>query len=463
MTAGVKFTHGPKPYQIIQQENGFAKIYLAGTYTHIPPEERTEDHTDTPTVYVSVVREDSSEPVIWWTACHCADGLWEITLDVPAGGLYSIYTSLTTRKNTGWCEWSPHGDIIPHIGVGDLYVIAGQSNSAGYGKDFIYDPPELGVHLYKNAKIWDIATHPLSDSTGIDDNPNREGTTGHSMYLSFAKMLKRELHYPIGLIQTSRGGSRMTWWNPTKEEGVLYRNMKQCIAECGGKFKAIIWYQGESEAMYDDRTAAYISEFDDFHRALVEDFGEDVPLFTFQISYFNEYGSAEQDKRWGTIRQLQREFTKKYKNLYIIPTTDCTMSDHGHVSALSLLRFGELAAKSVLHNLFGKDFMSEAPDLREIQRLDEKTFVLCFDNVYSHLETRISPEGLAIKAEDGGKILSAQSYEILEQNKLKLVFSEPLSKDVVFHGGYTMEKIGVLPFDYATHLPMLSFYGISSQ
>lgn len=41
-------------------------------------------------------------------------------------------------------------DTIHHIGVGDLYVIAGQSNAAGYGKDSIYNPSEIEVHLLRN-------------------------------------------------------------------------------------------------------------------------------------------------------------------------------------------------------------------------------------------------------------------------------------------------------------------------
>lgn len=59
----------------------------------------------------------------------------------------------------------PCGDMIHHLGIGDLFVITGQSNSAGYGKDPIFDPPELGIHLLKNNGRWDMASHPFNDST----------------------------------------------------------------------------------------------------------------------------------------------------------------------------------------------------------------------------------------------------------------------------------------------------------
>ncbi len=460
----MKFKNGPKAYQIFQQENGYAHVEFSGTYIDFrTPEIPDELYREVPKLYISVVDENSSEPVIWWTECKVSDGEWKVELDIPAGGLYSICTSMTYKKDMDWSEWGIAGERIQHIGVGDIYVIAGQSNSAGYGKDFIYDPPELGVHIYKNNKTWDIATHPLQDSTGAGDNPNRDrGNTGHSMYLSFAKFLKRDLHYPIGLIQTSQGGSRMTWWNPERD-GHLYNNMKQCIEDIGGKFKAIIWYQGCSEAAYQDRCDVFEQEFDEMHNAICRDFGKDTPMITFQISHFNDGTGYELDALWGRTREMQRQFAKKYKNLYVIPTTDCTMSDHGHISSVSLLRFGELAAKMVLHHLFGKNYMCEAPNLKTIRRVNGKTFELEFENVYDKFETRVSAKNLAIKAEDNGKIISAESYELVDKKNIRLTFANELSEDAVFHGGYTKEKEGVLPFDYATHLPIISFYGIKAE
>ena len=62
-------------------------------------------------------------------------------------------------------EWAQRGDTRQHWGVGDVWLIAGQSNCAGYGKDPVEDPSELGVHLLGNDLHWDLATHPLNDST----------------------------------------------------------------------------------------------------------------------------------------------------------------------------------------------------------------------------------------------------------------------------------------------------------
>jgi len=57
---------------------------------------------------------------------------------------------------------STRGDMIHNIGVGDVFVVAGQSNAAGRAKNPVEDAPELGVHLLRDSGVWDLATHPLA-------------------------------------------------------------------------------------------------------------------------------------------------------------------------------------------------------------------------------------------------------------------------------------------------------------
>lgn len=131
-----------------------------------------------------------------------------------------------------------------------VLLIAGQSNSAGYGRDYISDCLDAGVHLLKNNGKWDIASHPMNDSTGTIHPQNRDGAnTGHGMYLSFAKYLKRELGYPIGLVQASLGGSPLKAWSA--ENGYLYRSMIHIVRGLNG-IKGILWYQGCSDTSPED-------------------------------------------------------------------------------------------------------------------------------------------------------------------------------------------------------------------
>ena len=55
--------------------------------------------------------------------------------------------------------------MVHNIGVGDVFIAAGQSNAAGRAKNPVEDPPELGVHLLRPSGRWDLATHPMGETT----------------------------------------------------------------------------------------------------------------------------------------------------------------------------------------------------------------------------------------------------------------------------------------------------------
>ncbi len=448
---GALIQNGARDWQIFQQINGFAQLNLSGQWQYT----LTEEHT--PQVYVCVKKEDTGEPVIWWTKCVMDGHNWSISLTLPAGGLYYIESCLVIDRPV-WTEWAVRGDIISHIGVGDLYVIAGQSNSAGYGKDFVYDPCELGVHILKNDGNWHLAVHPLQDSTGATESPgNMEpNNTGHSLYLSFAKYLKRELNYPIGLIQTSRGGSQMNEWS-----GVLYRNMMHQIRLSGGAVKGIVWYQGCSDATQ-ELCPAYYDKFIAFLTAVRTELqAPQLPVFVFQLNRC--YGSKTEaaDYAWGWIREQQRCFGQ-LPHVYVIPTIDSVVSDAcGHNSAKSNLVLGERLAKTALTHEYGKAFLCDAPNIVKAVQTGKKEILLFFDRIYDKLETfGCTPDKLAFTVEDESGILPLDSYTLQTGSELLLVLQRPLGQLPRVHCGYEQDMQRIVPVDFATHLPILSFYGI---
>lgn len=447
-----------QPWQIFQQENGYATVKVYGAYERRVTPDMVEDYLEQEKLYISVCRESDGEPVIWWTECEADGKNWSATLEIPAGGPYSIYTCMKEKETSDWSEWASPGDMVRHIGVGDLYLIAGQSNAVGYGKDFIEDAPELGVHMQCNNGDWDIASHPLSTRDTCHDLPT-DGThvTGHSMYLSFAKALKRDLGYPIGLIPAALGGVALSRWNP-EENGDLYEFAMQRIGACGGKIKGILWYQGCSDTGSVAVAYSYSQRFETMVKHFRKDLGAEVPVFTMQIAYANDYRYLANNDWWGVVRQQQADCAKKIPGVYVLPTTDSMMSDMVHIAAASNVRLGQLLAKQVLTVLYGKRYMCHAPALSGIRRISEDTVELAFDNVYERLETLVPAWDLEIVAQEGAEQLPVAEYQILDRNKLRLTFSKPLSDGVRFHAGFPVVRKGFLPFDYATHMPLLSFY-----
>ena len=214
-----------------QDERGKGRIELGGRWKFETPGQ----------VEVRLVWEDTGVAVAagldWQAVPTEEDGTWKGALEhIPAGGLYRLETRLRTAENPAG-EWSPRGDMRHFLGIGDLWVIAGQSNSAGYGRGPYEDPAELGVHLFRNSEQWALAAHPMNESTDTQHAVNREAANpGHSPYLQFGRTLKRTLAHPVGLVQTALGGSPLTRWNPGEPGAAdLFDNMVQCVEKVGGK------------------------------------------------------------------------------------------------------------------------------------------------------------------------------------------------------------------------------------
>ncbi len=454
MQTGAIIEKGIIDWQIIQQVQGKAEICLSGYWV---PQEGVEAFK----VFVRIVKEDTGATVIPWIECEEMEGQkWKVIIkNIPAGGLYRIETCASPLGNLA-LEWSVRGDMIHHIGVGDLYVIAGQSNSAGYGKDPIFDPPELGVHLFKNSGKWDLASHPMNESTNTIHVENREvANPGNSPYLSFAKQLKRELGYPIGLIQASLGGSPLSAWDP-EEDGILYRNMMQIIRSQGNKIKGILWYQGCSDAC-EGLCDTYLERFKSMVTQIREDLkDESLPVLTVQLNRFVTPVVGNENIYWGKVREAQRQAAKQIHNVFIISSTDSTLSDLIHISSVSNLVLGERFAAVALKHLYQRSYGFDAPDLMAARIADKNTITLSFDHVCDRMYSfDISAEALAISVEDELGFITIQSYTA-SKNMLTLTLDREVKGSCKVHGASEQNPKPIIPVDFASHMPMLSFYGV---
>lgn len=455
MQIGAIIEKGPADWQIIQQVDGQADIRLSGRWAY-------GEQIDKPEVFARIVDENTGDSIIpWRTAEHKGEASWDILIkDVPAGGLYRIETYLSSGNN----ELAIRGDMIHHMGIGDLYVIAGQSNAAGFGKDPVYDPPEIGIHILKNNGKWDLASHPMNESTGTIHEVNREGgNPGHSPYLSFAKYLKRELGYPIGLMQASLGGSPLSAWNPD-EDGILYKNMMSIISSQGNKIKGVLWYQGCSDAA-GGLCDTYLDRFKSMVLHLRKDLeDEGLPILTVQLNRYVIPSDETADRWWGMVREAQRQACKDIPGVYIIPSTDSTLSDLIHNSSASNIILGERLARTALGHIYGKRVMCDAPDLMMAEKAGDDILLLTFSNVYGRFYTfEVGADDLPFIVEDEKGIVSIKGYEQRDANTIAITMDRKLEGKCRLHGASGRNPKGIIPVDFATHLPMLSFYGVECR
>lgn len=453
MKRGIIIEEGPQNWQIMQQQDGKADIFLAGKY-YLPAD--APDGAE-PRVFGRLLQEDTGRAVTGWLEAAVEGNGWRLTIPgVRAGGLYRVETSLRLTAD-GAMEWNVRGDMIHHVGVGDVYVIAGQSNSAGYGKDPVYDPPEIGVHLFRNSGVWDLASHPFNDSTGTIHEENSEGANpGHSPYLAFARTLKRELGYPIGLLQTSLGGSPLKSWNP-EEEPVLYDCMMRVIRSQGGKVRGILWYQGCSDTGA-AQCGTYRDRFEAFVRHCRQDLDDpQLPVLTVQLNRVTDHAPGRpEDEGWSVVREQQRQAALTIPGVTVVPACDCGLSDAIHNSAPGNITLGERLANMALRTVYGReDVAAFAPDVCSIRSAKGgRELTLTFDHVTDRLYSFL-PE-LPFTVWDGDGKIAVRDGKI-EQNRIILSLMRPAGTDVTVSALDGANPCAFPLIDVYTHLPMLAF------
>ena len=447
---GAIIDEGPEDWQIVQQVDGVGSIEVAGSW-HFEGDGVVE---------MRMVWQDTGVAVsseLDWQAAQMKACRWQGVLEnIPAGGLYRLETRLRVTETPAG-EWSPRGDMRHFLGVGDLWVIAGQSNSAGYGRGPYEDPAELGVHLFRNSERWALATHPMNESTDTRHRVNREAANpGHSPYLQFGRLLKRDLGYPVGLVQTSLGGSPLKRWNPgEKEVSDLFDNMVHCVEKVGGSVKGILWYQGESDAGSDADAKSYAARFLQAVNAWREALGDTrLPVLTVQLNRVFKPEEEGADWRWSQVREEQRRVARQVPGIAVVPTMDLPLSDLIHTSPAGNMLLGERLARAALGMVYGRGIAWKAPDVVAARAKDGRVG-LEFANVESRMDS-IDLQANAFRIVDERGQVPVTEVVYPQNNRVELVLGRALQGRAVVHGAYGKAPATV-PADMERFLPMLGF------
>ncbi len=430
-------------YQILQRDaTGHARVPFGG---------RLDGAAKSQVVWARALREDDSLDMTGWQRCaQGADG-WSIEFRLSAGGPY--WLEARAGDQGALPEWCPRIARVAHVGVGELYLLTGQSNMAGYGRDAAYDPPELGVHLYGNDGRWKLAAHPLNDSLDTIYPENAEHTSHTSPALSFARTLRRRLNMPIGLVQASLGGSPLSRWHPG-EDGDLYRAMLRRVAAVGPVGGAL-WYQGCSDTDTEEQARRYLERFERMVELWRAELGE-LPIVTVQINRVKQHGPDEaRDRRWGLVREAQRRAAQRIPQLVVVPTTDLACTDGIHNSSGSNVILGERMAHAALAQLYGLGGMC-APDLRRAVRIGARRLFLEFGAGHS-MRPAEGPDG-GMDVEDAHGL--AHCTECFSRSGgLEAEFERDFELPACFHAYWRCEPPAFMARD-TSGMPMLSCYGV---
>ena len=432
------FTDAPQNWEIIQQKNGFADIAVSGTFD-------APEHDETAPIWVGLLDENDCAPVIEWQKAEKCENTFSTTLcRVPAGGLYRIEVRLGAHRysipNDSSAQVAVH-----HIGVGDNYVIAGQSNSSGTGKGEAEVPLDMMVHALRDAKTWDIATNPLDILY-----------TKHSPWISFAKTLAHKLGYPIGLIPTARGGSHLSRWLPNENKD-LFENMVRVVKENNVGLKGMLWYQGCAEAA-EHWGDTYLTRFTTFVNEARAAFGvADLPILTVQINRFVDGDKSEESLRhWSLVREAQRQAAEQIPGVFVTTAFDAHLSDGIHNGAPTNPMIGHRVAQQALHRIYGKGTCHDAGNISAAVRSEDgKEVKLSFANVMGIVEYGLATRSPFLFEDEKGSVAFEGMKVALDS--LTFTLSRPLEGRAYATYLYGSDFSHYF-CDGANQIPLLAFY-----
>ncbi|MCX7422443.1 MAG: hypothetical protein NT013_23265 [Planctomycetia bacterium] len=191
-----------------------------------------------------------------WTACRLKrDGTrWSSSLRAPAGGWYQLEVRL--RRGDSMVAT---GSVQP-IGVGEVFVVAGQSYAEGTNDERLRVEDKFGrVVAFDIIKgKWQVAHDPI---------PNK--ADGGSIWPPLGDLLVPTARVPIGFVNVAVGGTASRQWMPGEK---LFEDLKAAGLKIG-RFRAVLWQQGESDVIEDLSTETYVKRLTTIRGELVKAWG----------------------------------------------------------------------------------------------------------------------------------------------------------------------------------------------
>ena len=314
---------------------------------------------------------------------------------VPVGGPYKVNLAIKKNNQLVMKEVGP-------VFVGDLWVLAGQSNMEGMGDLIDVTPPHpMVMSLGMNGK-WARAEEPLhwlvdspdpvhsgnpNDRAGRSAQQHRTRSKGAGLGLPFAVALVEQTRVPIGLVACAHGGTSMEQWNPAKKQeggNSLYGSFLRQIQLAGGKVKGVLWYQGESDALGGDAWKVYHRVFADFIASVRADLNQpDLPFYYVQIGRFIKDADP---KGWNAVQEVQRHLPERVTNTGVVSVIDLELDDSIHVGTQGLKRAGARLARIAERELFGQ-IGATTPTLDRVSRGTNNTLIVKFKGVNMRIGT----------------------------------------------------------------------------
>ena len=230
------------------------------------------------------------------------------------GGWYALWVR-SMGANKVWQD----STVLSRVGVGENFIIAGQSNAQGTKRkpiekgasddrvncaNFYNFIPEYNTNPTHKVFGERNLEFPFDNFTKLDDNATI-GPTGLSQYYwpILGDSLVKKLNVPVCFYNASWFGTTMKNWVesakgiPTKNpwvyiptyypDGFPYINLKKVVEAFGvkGGVRSILWAQGETDTNFETIGADYYSQFKELVSTFRSQTGLDIPWVIAELSF----------------------------------------------------------------------------------------------------------------------------------------------------------------------------------
>ena len=235
------------------------------------------------------------------------EGKFQAPFEAPAGGWYR----LEVRALSG--DEAHSESAVGHVGIGEVFVVAGQSNSANHGAE--RQKSITGLAATFDGKRWQPANDPQPGASG----------SGGSFIPPFGDALADKIQVPVGFLACGVGATSVREWLPKgatfsnpptieanvkklpggewESKGAIFNSFNLRMKQLGPRgFRAVLWHQGESDANQKDPTRTlpgklYREYLEKVIRDSRREIGWDAPWFVAQVSYHVPGDEASPDIR----------------------------------------------------------------------------------------------------------------------------------------------------------------------
>lgn len=325
---------------------------------------------------------------------------------IPVGGPYYV---------------SINDVVFQDIYVGDVWLLAGQSNMEGNG---VYRPGDTQpirdeIRAYCLEGEWKTAAHPTHLPTSARDRSHRLDTEearkewqykGVGPGIAFAKKMNELTGVPQGIVCCAKGGSTLEQWSPAgRDEGgdSLYGSLLLSLKDTGSRVAGLFWAQGCSEGMSGNREIAeyYTKATRDVFSAIRRDLEDQTPIVQMQLCRIYGLDPDAVGESFTAVREAQRRISEKIEKLLTVPTVHLPLDDIVHLSADSQDILGTQAAEAMYLLAFGEKAGLMLPIeyagycIAEDKNTGNAVITVKYKNVHGNLKANVRPLGFSVSDE----------------------------------------------------------------